>query len=231
MGGVGQEFVLQAIGPGQFEIGQLQIAVEADQGHFLFLHLAHQILGVASIMNHGHAAHQVVRGVLDPHQAHLHRDRRAVAMPGHDGEIIHPALSPSLGQHLVQGLGVGIKFAKMAANDLFTLQAVNVLANLIGVANDPVRGRQCRCRAGSVRSWPPERAGAQAARRVRAGEWRRRTTGARPVQPAAGKPRMAAPAWADRPSLAWAHPGLLDRLAVMASSSYPLMHSVNPPKT
>ena len=58
MGGVGQEFVLQAVGPGQLQIGQLQAAVEADQGHFLLLQLAHQFLGMAPVMNHGHAAHQ-----------------------------------------------------------------------------------------------------------------------------------------------------------------------------
>ena len=32
MGSIGEEFVFQAVGPGQLQIGQFQAAVEMDQG-------------------------------------------------------------------------------------------------------------------------------------------------------------------------------------------------------
>ena len=58
MGGVGQELVFQAVGPGQFQIGQLQAAIKMDEGQFLLLQLADQFLGMAAVLNHGDAAEQ-----------------------------------------------------------------------------------------------------------------------------------------------------------------------------
>ena len=74
---------------------------------------------------------------MDPDQADFYRYGRAAAMPGHDGVIIYPALGAGLGQQLVKLSGVGIEFPKMVADNILGLQAINVLANGVGEADDP----------------------------------------------------------------------------------------------